>query len=52
MSVLGPLAFPLRRSGVRSRRGGDGFHEAFDELVVVVVQVNAVCISYEVNKIG
>lgn len=50
MCVLGPLAFPLRRSGVRSRRGRDGFHEALDELVVVVAQVNAVCISCGIKK--
>lgn len=47
MSVFGPLALPLGGSRVRSRRGGDRLHQAFDQLVVVnVARVNAVRVSY------
>lgn len=36
MCVFSPLAFPLRRPRVRPGRGGHRFHEALDQLVVVV----------------
>lgn len=47
MSVFGPLAFPLRSSRVHAGHGSDRFHQAFDQLVVVVVfHVNTVRVRY------
>jgi len=45
MSVFSSLTFPLRRSRVRPGRGSDRFHQALDQFVIVVAQVNTIGIS-------
>lgn len=42
MRVLSPLALPLRCPRVCPWRSSDRFHEALDQLIVVVSHVNSV----------